>query len=168
MFSSNSHVVTPHVLSVHGRINRVSFIAWHSLNLIVQCVFWLFSPWYADFNALTDSLDLIVILATLYIFVLTNIRRLHDFNQSGWLALLSLIPIINIFFGLFLCCLRGDEHSNRYGPARSSQLWEKILSLSVILMGISMLLFLITALFWLEQMLPAFEQLPQAIQGPYI
>ena len=162
MLHSNSDATPPHVLSVHGRINRVSFVAWHSLNLLVQCILWLFMP------LLTDSLDLAMILAVLYAFALTNIRRLHDVNQSGWLALLGFIPLINIFFGLFLCCLRGDERSNRYGPARPSQLWEKLLSLSVILMGISVLLFLIAAMFWLEQMLPAFEQLPQAIQGPYI
>lgn len=43
------------------------------------------------------------------------IRRLHDFNKSGWLSLIMLIPIVNIILGLFLLFKKGDETVNSYG-----------------------------------------------------
>lgn len=57
----------------------------------------------------------------LYIFSFF-IRRLHDFNKSGWLALLALIPIVTIIFGLFLLFKKGDEAANNYGSPPKSKI----------------------------------------------
>ena len=43
-------------------------------------------------------------------------RRLHDTNRSGWFLLLYFIPLIGLIWILVLCCLRGTEGENRYGP----------------------------------------------------
>ncbi len=47
-------------------------------------------------------------------FILT-IQRCHDFNATGWLSLLTLVPFINWVFGLLLF-MPGTDGPNRYGP----------------------------------------------------
>ena len=42
-------------------------------------------------------------------------RRLHDMNQSGWLAILGFIPLVNIIFSLYLLFGSGDAGTNQYG-----------------------------------------------------
>jgi len=50
------------------------------------------------------------------------VRRLHDIDKSGWLALgllLGAIPVVGLLVGLVyivLCCLPGTDGTNRYGP----------------------------------------------------
>ena len=48
-------------------------------------------------------------------FILT-IQRCHDFNATGWLSLLTLVPFINWVFGLLLLFMPGTDGPNRYGP----------------------------------------------------
>ena len=40
-----------------------------------------------------------------------SIRRAHDFHKSGWWALLSLIPLVNLIFVF----IPGTDGENRYG-----------------------------------------------------
>lgn len=44
-----------------------------------------------------------------------NVRRLHDMNQSGWWAALSIIPGLNIIVLLMLASVPGTNGPNRYG-----------------------------------------------------
>lgn len=48
--------------------------------------------------------------------VMLAIRRCHDLNKSGWFYLLLLIPIVNIFVGLYLLFAKGTIGPNQYGP----------------------------------------------------
>lgn len=48
--------------------------------------------------------------------VMLAIRRCHDLNKSGWFYLLLLIPIVNIFGGLYLLFAMGTIGPNQYGP----------------------------------------------------
>ena len=43
-------------------------------------------------------------------------RRLNDLNQSGWLSLILLVPLVSFFFGLYMLFSRGTGGSNNYGP----------------------------------------------------
>ena len=47
--------------------------------------------------------------------IAVGVRRLHDTNKSGWLYLLMLIPLGNLFL-LFLFCIGSDQEDNRFGP----------------------------------------------------
>lgn len=47
--------------------------------------------------------------------IAVGVRRLHDTNKSGWLYLLMLIPLGNLFL-LFLFCIGSDKDDNRFGP----------------------------------------------------
>jgi uncharacterized membrane protein YhaH (DUF805 family) len=50
-------------------------------------------------------------IALLVITVMLTIQRCHDFNASGWLALLLLIPLVNLIFWF----IPGTDGSNRWG-----------------------------------------------------
>lgn len=48
--------------------------------------------------------------------IFLGIRRCHDLNHSGlWLAVM-LVPIIDVFFGLYLWFWSGTHGDNDYGP----------------------------------------------------
>ena len=44
------------------------------------------------------------------------VRRLHDFNAGGYLALLLFIPYINFILLLLLILIKGSQGDNKYGP----------------------------------------------------
>ena len=43
-------------------------------------------------------------------------RRLHDRNKSGWMILVSLIPLIGTLILLIMCIPEGDKGENKFGP----------------------------------------------------
>ena len=55
-------------------------------------------------------------LAGLLISVSAWVRRFHDLNQSGWMALLVLVPLVGFFMLLYLLFAPGTPGENRYGP----------------------------------------------------
>lgn len=55
-----------------------------------------------------------VTLALIYMNFALSVRRLHDIGYSGWYALLSYIPLINLFF-LYLT-VKPSVPDNEYGP----------------------------------------------------
>ncbi len=48
--------------------------------------------------------------------IVFQVRRLHDLDQSGWWAALSLVPLVNIALGIYLLFFRGSPQRNRFGP----------------------------------------------------
>ncbi len=113
-----------------ARINRVKYFG--------LCSFWAVLFFAAI--ALANSADFItstnfklsqillyIIVILLFISVIINsillkIRRLHDFNFSGWWILLLLVPLIGQIWPLFILLLPGDERKNKYGeqPKRAA------------------------------------------------
>ena len=75
------------------------------------------------------------------------IRRLHDKNQSGWLSLIMLVPLINLFFFVYLSCAKGDAGTNNYGAPRVTKGWEKVLGwIYIILIPIGTILIAVSAI----------------------
>ena len=54
-----------------------------------------------------------LILVVLYFAIVS--QRCRDINWSGWCALIGLVPIINLIFGLFLFFKKGTPGENQYG-----------------------------------------------------
>jgi uncharacterized membrane protein YhaH (DUF805 family) len=99
-----------------GRIGRVRYIALRSAVLLV------FGLVFIGLSLLTGLLPvgwrlfmgvLIVLaaLAALALYALPAVRRAHDFNTSGWLALLSLVPLVSLVFWF----IPGTPGANRFG-----------------------------------------------------
>lgn len=66
-------------------------------------------------NATESNLFNIFILMGILYFISQTIKRLHDLNMKGWWAILMIVPIVNILFGLLVSFKRGTVGYNQYG-----------------------------------------------------
>jgi uncharacterized membrane protein YhaH (DUF805 family) len=96
------------LFAVSGRIGRVRYIG-YTIGV------WLLGAMLAGalgalgkFGALLGMLVWVGMLALM--FTLT-IQRAHDFNTTGWLSLLALIPLVNFIFWF----IPGTDGDNDYG-----------------------------------------------------
>ena len=78
------------------------------------------------------TLILLALFAVLYALVIVysfslSIRRWHDLGYSGWMSLLTLIPLVNLVTAIILLFVRGDEGANAYGPSNVGQpFWKSV------------------------------------------
>lgn len=79
-----------------------------------------------------------LLLILMYVGICLGIKRLHDLNMVGWWILLTFVPIIGIFFSLYMYLWPGKKTANRFGGWRPALGWEKVL-------GIIFLLFMVLA-----------------------
>lgn len=69
------------------------------------------------FGAYDDRRNMLVgiyFLVSLIPFSALQVRRLHDTNKSGWWMFLSLLPVLNIAYLVWLAT-DGDKGDNRFG-----------------------------------------------------
>ena len=133
-----THLANDSPLSSHGRFGRLSYAAWtllSSLFFIIACLAMGFgihqmsqraiplSPQFSLFIFFTVGILYAFFLYFNFVFI---IRRLHDRNQNGWLSLLYIVPLLNIFFITYLVCAKGNERLNDFGPTRTTHPWERI------------------------------------------
>lgn len=137
-------------LSVSGRFGRLSAIAWygfiHLMTLFASIALSLvlgllnlqqWSMSHLSLNTLSSMTGLgfsVIFLLYLYFLWVITIRRLHDMNRSGWFSLFFLLPILNVLLSLYLLFGSGSTGSNRYGAARVTAIWEKILAWLMIIL----------------------------------
>lgn len=105
-------------LSVEGRLGRVRYLAYL---LVVMLALRLGGSavvtMLAQIGRPAALAGVIAVYGALLVVSFTlAIQRLHDFDASGWLALLLLVPAVNIVFGLVLWFIPGTDGPNRFGP----------------------------------------------------
>lgn len=127
----------PQIFSLKGRIGRLRYMGYTWLLMII-CGFAIGFIAAVAVPALAGSgkpgAGFAIFMIVLYgpviaVSLIMAMRRLHDLNNSGWLSLLSLVPFVNIFFGLYLLFAPGTNGRNSYGPMPSknpSWLWAAI------------------------------------------
>ena len=128
------------VFSAKGRLGVLKYMA-HScvLMLIMVATFGLlalvsgvsFSPdaGTAELNPILVSIMMVAILPGVYVGIVMLIKRLHDLNLSGWLILLTIIPVIGALISLFVMCAPGMKEGNKFGPVAPTATWEKVLGM---------------------------------------
>jgi len=97
------------LFSISGRIGRARYIAY---GFGLYFVFMFCAGVVA--GTLGDAGFALMVLAWLAIAVLgimLTIQRCHDFNMSGWLSLVIVVPLANLIF-LFI---PGTDGPNRFG-----------------------------------------------------
>jgi len=128
------------LLSVKGRIGRKLYFFYSSLVPFIS--FWIFSSFAEKIskqesgnNTIAYTLLGMAILAVLLMVVHLTIKRCHDFNQSGWMAIFALIPFANIIFSL----IPSDNGLNKYGePAKPDSAFIKtaVIIFSILLIAL--------------------------------
>jgi uncharacterized membrane protein YhaH (DUF805 family) len=114
------------IFSFSGRLGRVRYMA-YSMGLML--VLWFGGGILAAIAvpAMASSPDSAVLGGVMGLLMLTvygvmlvamftlAVRRINDFDTSGWLSLLLLVPLLNFFFVLALWFVPGSQGANRYG-----------------------------------------------------
>jgi uncharacterized membrane protein YhaH (DUF805 family) len=95
------------VFATSGRIGRVRYIAYG------MGIYLLFGILGALLSFVIGQAGMMVawVAITVIGFMLT-IQRCHDFNTTGWLSLLVLVPLVNLIFWF----IPGTDGENRFGP----------------------------------------------------
>jgi len=137
------------LFAVSGRIGRIRYIAYHFGLAIVLMVIIMSATFAVGFSASAGDDKMMgiagIIMVLLFIiayggfFVLSimlTIQRSHDFNASGWLCLVGLVPLASLIF-LFI---PGTDGENDYGlktpPNGGATVVVIIMALLIPIMGI--------------------------------
>ena len=81
--------------------------------------FFIFSIALALFDLLLGTYVVFYSLFSLAMIIpsiAVGVRRLHDIGKSGWMYMISFIPLIGGIWLLILFCKPGVEGSNEFGP----------------------------------------------------
>ena len=108
------------LFSLRGRLDRARYVA-YSLGAIVSVFLVMALAGMALLLSASLGKMLYVVFSTALLygflpifFMILTIKRAHDFNAGGWLALLLLVPVVNLMFW-FIPGTRGD---NTFGAPR--------------------------------------------------
>ncbi|MBR0176980.1 MAG: DUF805 domain-containing protein [Bacteroidales bacterium] len=102
-------VILKNYVNFEGRATRPEFWWFFLFNVIVGFIFGLFGKagtW------LSGIWSLAILLPQLGL----GARRLHDINKSGWLMLVSLIPLVGWVLLVYWWAQPGERTENQYGP----------------------------------------------------
>lgn len=124
--TSNSGHISPmeHFLNVFrkyavfsGRAQRAEYWYFVLFSFIIQIVLSIidgiiFSKIGISIGVLSD----LYVLAVLIPEIAVGVRRLHDIGKSGWMILISFIPIIGSLWLLILFVQDSEKGTNKYGP----------------------------------------------------
>ncbi|MFH0834045.1 MAG: DUF805 domain-containing protein [Patescibacteria group bacterium] len=109
------------LFSFAGRVSRAEFVKG---NLIVLLILLFLGGLFAFFGPKIDSENFIpqftmFALAILIFALITTtalgVKRSHDLDWSGWLALLMFLPMIGFVYSLLLFFKIGTVGPNRFG-----------------------------------------------------
>lgn len=128
------------VLSIKGRIGRLRYLGYSmGYSLLIYLVFGILAAVSAGMGL--PKAVLLGILGIAYVLVIVlgimlTIQRAHDFNTTGWITLLALVPLLNLMF-LFI---PGTDGENRFGkktpPNRGGMVWWVLIPVFIAIIGI--------------------------------
>lgn len=147
--------------SPSSRINRLRYWA-HSM-LFTFAAIGVFIIIALVAAVLSQTLALILGVITyvamvVYSFILM-IQRLHDLNKSGWMSLLAIVPLANIYLIVLIIFFKGTEGRNDYGlqtPPNKTWHWIMALSFPALMIAIGILAAIA---------LPAYQSYVERAQG---
>ena len=107
---ASTGVSSINIWSAKGRLGRVRYIGYSvGLGFLINIVASLIAR---VMGAGPGAVILFIGFAgILYIHTLLSIQRAHDFNSTGWLAILAFIPLVNLLFWF----VPGTDGENRFG-----------------------------------------------------
>lgn len=102
-----------------GRLNRKSYI-YRSFFLsivlfVVQGILSFVAETFGALDLLFSIIAFVLGIFQLAANIMMGVRRLHDLDKCGWWMLLLIVPLVNLFFCLYLLFFKGTEGPNEYG-----------------------------------------------------
>ena len=114
------------IFTAEGRLNRLGYIKYMIILAIIVGVGLFVTSSMATFltgdptGKLVDVVTYIWGIAAAVGNLMLMIRRVHDLGKSGYLAIISLIPVIGFIFSIYLFCAAGQVGANQYGEDPST------------------------------------------------
>lgn len=102
-----------------GRIGRLQYfgfgVIWGMVLTVIAMMVGAMADPYGEVSV--GGAFIVVILGFVYIVATLSygVRRLHDFDKTGWWYLLSFVPGANLVMGLVLLLAPGTPGANTYG-----------------------------------------------------
>ncbi|MFD1096004.1 DUF805 domain-containing protein [Salegentibacter chungangensis] len=100
----------------NGRARRMEYWMFIFYNFIFTLLAIAFDMIIAHYTGFFGTLFLVYTIASIIPSLAVASRRLHDTDNSGWMCLINLIPIIGGFWFLILTLTEGVAGSNKWGP----------------------------------------------------
>tara|TARA_R110000868_G_scaffold362686_2_gene624919 strand:- start:41864 stop:42355 length:492 start_codon:yes stop_codon:yes gene_type:complete len=104
------------VKTANGRLNPTRYIVYSLIitlffGMIAGVILAIGCALHSVLGTIIIILGVVAILAAAYYSTILTIRRCHDFNSSGWLTLLLIIP----FAYFVLAAIPGTKNANDFG-----------------------------------------------------
>ena len=102
------------ILSTAGRLGRVRYIGYTvglSMLLAIAMGLVMAMSATAGIAALSVIVTVLGYVAIIALQIILTVQRCHDFNSSGWLSILAIIPLVNLIFW----AIPGTDGPNRFG-----------------------------------------------------
>ncbi|NNF53247.1 MAG: DUF805 domain-containing protein [Acidimicrobiales bacterium] len=110
------------MFSIKGRIGRLEYIAHRLVAAVIILFGYVFAmlvsgtPFSEPITAPVPQIIVVVAVATGVLAVLTaSVRRCHDLGHSGFLLILTVIPLVGQLFHLYLTVWHGQYGENKWG-----------------------------------------------------
>lgn len=114
----DAQTTMPAFAALRGRIGRARYLAYTILpSFALMLAAALLEGALAQRFPAIQMLPVLTYIPITGLLLVMGVRRLHDMNLSGWLALLGLIPIVNLILWLGLLAAPSTAGANRHGPA---------------------------------------------------
>ena len=99
--------------SLNGRLNRKPYFFGNLALGVISAIFKAIQD-NSD-GALISILTFVVAICVVVGSISLIVKRLHDLDKNGLFVLISLIPLVNALFGLYLLLAKGTDGPNRFG-----------------------------------------------------
>ena len=105
------------LFGIRGRVSRgVYWLGYAAVTCIQSAlIVQLFGGEEASYYRLATALGPAILVATLYAHFAISVKRLHDCDYPGALALVLVVPLVNLAFTIWVGILPGTAGANRFG-----------------------------------------------------
>lgn len=101
-----------------GRARRKEYWLFVLINLIFSYIATVIDFLFMGLSGGIYAVTALSFIYSLFVFIpslAVTVRRLHDIGKSGWMMLISLIPIIGGIWLLILLLIDSERGTNKYG-----------------------------------------------------
>lgn len=104
------------LLSTEGRMGRVRYIGYICLFNALTYAAWVLPALLLPEGAKEAAVVLVLFMMMVWLVsfvlqMLLSVQRCHDFNVTGWVALVTLFPLVTLVF----FCIPGTQGPNQWG-----------------------------------------------------